>query len=90
MTPVSDFPYSIQTQEVFTHSRGTAWTALLFRGQEKIGFIEQDGSGGSDRINFYSPLEAAKWGKAVEEAFSGDEQTASYYLLTQEDLGARS
>jgi len=83
--PKSDFPYSMKTQDVFEHSRGIAWTAILYRENEKVGFIEQDGTGGADRISFYNQLEEAKWNEKVEEAFSGNSEAASFYLLVQEE-----
>jgi len=83
--PQSEFPYSMKTQDVFEHSRGVAWTATLYCGTEKVGFIEQDGTGGADRISFYNQLEEAKWNEKVEEAFSGNHESASFYLLVQEE-----
>lgn len=67
------------------HSRGIAWTAdLLFNGT-RIGTIEQLGRGGADQVSFDHPGDRAQWQADINEAFDGNEENATWWLLEQEE-----
>jgi hypothetical protein len=83
--PKSDFPYHIVTEKMMEHSKGIAWTASLYREGLKIGSVEQEGNGGADSVIIESAADRATWTVDVQEAFDGDEEQASFYLLIQEE-----
>lgn len=83
--PNGAFPYTMKTTQVLEHSRGIAWTADLLCDGTKIGVIEQEGNGGADYVLIGDPANAAIWRSNVERAFNGQEEHATYWLLTEEE-----
>lgn len=83
--PAAPFNYCMRTTAVMEHSRGIAWTADLYARDVKIGTIEQDGNGGCDRVYFTETAYRTLWTLAVQAAFGGNEEDATYWLLCQEE-----
>ncbi len=83
--PKGKFHYTMQTTAVMEHSRGVAWTANLMFGYQVIGIIEQDGNGGADRVYIQNPAYRTIWNLAVQTAFDGNEEDATYYMLVKEE-----
>lgn len=79
------FPYTMHTTAVMEHSRGVAWVADLYLRDVKIGVIEQAGDGSADRVTFLVRAYQIVWDAAVAEAFAGDEESATFWLLCQEE-----
>lgn len=82
--PAAPFNYYIRTTAVMEHSRGIAWVADLYLGLVKIGTVEQAGDGSADRVYFDAPAYRTVWNLAVQSAFDGDEEQATFYLLCAE------
>ena len=83
--PKGKFPYTMRTTAVMEHSRGIAWTANLMVGDVVIGTIEQAGDGGADRVYIQNPAYRTIWNLAVQTAFDGNEEDATYYMLVKEE-----
>ena len=83
--PKGKFHYTMQTTGVMEHSRGIAWTANLMWGSEVIGTVEQAGDGGADRVYIDNLAYRTHWNLSVQNAFDGNEQDATYFLLVQEE-----
>lgn len=85
--PTADapFPYTMRTTAVMEHSRGVAWVADLYLRDVKIGVIEQAGDGSADRVTFLVRDSQIVWDAAVAEAFAGCEESATFWLLCQEE-----
>ena len=84
--PDAPFPYTMKTTSIMEHSRGIAWTADLYRDKVgQAGIVEQMGDAGADRVSFHDAAHRIMWKGDVLAAFGGDEESATYYLLLQED-----
>ena len=80
----------MRTTMISQHSRGVFWVAdIIDKSGEIVGFIEQMGEGGADRI-YIEPSKYPEWNECLERSYPGAEwfdaqQRASGWLLRQEE-----
>jgi len=88
ITPRAPFGWEIRTTQAMQMSNGVAWTAdLLNPVGEVVGYVEQQGNGGSDRVDFYHKHDRKTWEHDVRASYDGnfDEEAATGWLVDRED-----
>lgn len=73
------------TYRQYEHRSGIYWEAILMYGRHRIGTVVQEGNGGADEVIITHPAARSLWNRHVANNHDGNEETATYALMVQED-----
>lgn len=87
ITPKHPLNYTMRTRDAMQMSSGVAWTAdLIDPDGVTVGDIEQEGHGGSDRVDVFDRTHYDAWKQAVMHSYGKfDEEAATAWLMAKED-----